>query len=294
MDIKDSKSRMASGLGALLITTLLWGTSFPAIKLATQSVDGITYTWVRGVISLAGLTPVVLYFLAKGKVRRDAIVGGLATGVVFALALWLQGWGTSLTTASNSAFITGLNVVIVYGIDALIKKEPYGLRGLISLTLSVIGLYLISGGMSGVRIGDLLVLGSAFFAALQVELIHKYSSSNPSVFVFFEMVPMSFFVVADMVRGFNWVGIAEALPYLIYLGLVCNDVALAFQVYGQRHFRAYEAAVVYLLEPVSAAVFSYLVLGEVLTLKNYLGAALIVLAMAAVTVKVGGSELKKV
>ncbi len=286
-ELRESRSSSGglTGLGALLVTTLLWGTSFPAIKLATESIDGITYTWLRGAVSVIGLTPILLYYLIKGEVRRDAVVGGLITGIIYALALWLQGWGTSLTTASNSAFITGLNVVIVHGIDALIKKEPYGLRGVTSLTLSVAGLYLISGGVSGFRVGDLLVLASAFFAALQVELIHKYSSSNPLIFTFFEMVPMAFFVVGDVFRGFDWLGIARSLPYMIYLGLVCSDVALAFQIYGQRHFRAYEAAVIYLLEPVSAALFSYLILGEILSLEGYLGATLIIAAMALVSLK---------
>jgi drug/metabolite transporter (DMT)-like permease len=54
-------------------------------------------------------------------------------------------------------------------------------------------------------------------------------------------------------------------------------------VFGQRSFRAYEAAIIYLLEPVTAALFSYIVLGEVLSLEGYIGAALIVAAMAVVS-----------
>jgi drug/metabolite transporter (DMT)-like permease len=272
------------GLSSLLITTVLWGTSFPAIKIATSWVDGITYTWVRGAISVAGLLPVVIYISLRRGLGLSSAKGGIITGVIFALALWFQGWGTSLTTASNSAFITGLNVVIVHAIDALVKKEEYGVKGFSSLILSVAGLYLISGGVGKINPGDLLVLISAFFAAIQVELIHRYSASNPAIFTFFELLPMIGFFIVDAYRGVTVEALMKALPALTYLGLVCSDVALAFQVYGQRSFRAYEAAVIYLLEPVTAALFSYVVLGEVLSLEGYIGAALIITAMAVVSV----------
>ncbi len=281
----DRRSR-AIGLSSLLITTVLWGTSFPAIKIATSWVDGITYTWVRGTISVVGLLPIIAYISLRKGLDLLSVKGGITTGIIYALALWFQGWGTSLTTASNSAFITGLNVVIVHAIDALVKKEEYGVKGITSLVLSVIGLYMISGGVGKINPGDLLVLISAFFAAIQVELIHRYSSSNPIVFTFFEMLPMASFFFVDIYRGVSVGAVMKALPALTYLGLVCSDVALAFQVYGQRSFRAYEAAVIYLLEPVTAAVFSYVVLGEILSLEGYVGAALIVAAMATVTLPV--------
>jgi len=282
--VREGKSLNEVGFAALVGTTLLWGSSFPAIKIVTGFVDGLTYTWVRGLISVAGLLPAVIYYAVSKGLTTDVVKAGLITGSAYAVGIWLQGWGTALTTASNAAFITGLNVVIVYGLDALIKKEKYGLRGLISLALSLAGLYLLSGQLSKIVVGDLLVLASAFLFALQVELIHKYSSSNPATFTFFEMLPMLGFIFIDLFRGINYGGIIAALPPLLYLGLVCNDVALSLQVFGQRWFKAYEAALIYLLEPVFGAIFSYIIIGETINLRKGLGAALILCAMLVVTV----------
>jgi len=279
----NRKNSSSTGLIALLGTTLLWGSSFPAIKVVTGFTDSLTYTWVRGLISAIGLFPVVIYYIIRNGSIAYAVKAGLITGSAYAVGIWLQGWGTALTTASNAAFITGLNVVIVYGIDALIKKERYGLRGLTSLFLSLAGLYLLSGSLSKMTIGDLLVLASAFLFALQVELIHKYSSSNPVIFTFFEMLPMTSFVIIDYLRKINYDSIIPALPSLIYLGLICNDVALSLQVFGQRWFEAYEAALIYLLEPVFGALFSFLIIGETVTLRGAFGAALILSAMVVAT-----------
>ena len=50
--VREGKTLSENGLAALLGTTLLWSSSFPAIKIATGFADGFTYTWVRGLISL--------------------------------------------------------------------------------------------------------------------------------------------------------------------------------------------------------------------------------------------------
>lgn len=280
------------GAVVLVLATAAWGLSFPAIKVVTSSIDGMTYTWVRGAIALMGLLPYVTYLALKRRLNKRIVYTGIMAGTTFAVGAWLQGWGTSLTTASNSAFITGMSVLFVHVYDAVVKKEPYGVRGATALILSLVGLYLLVGPVENVNIGDMIVLASAFAWAAQIELISKFSGQDPLAFVFFEMVPMLVFAVPSLYVGFSPQQVLYVLPQLAFLGLVCSDLALAAQVYGQRFLRAYEAAIVYLLEPVFAAVFSFWLLGELLSLKAYLGATLILVAIGLVTVrKIGRVQL---
>ncbi len=273
---------------SLLLTTIIWGTSFPAIKIVTSFIDPITYTWVRGLIALLGLTPVLIHALAKGSLGRRVVLGGSFTGLIFAAGLWLQGWGTSLTTASNAGFITGMNVIFVHLYDALVVKDKmYDKQAITSLFLSLIGLYLLTSPNGVPGFGDMLVFISALLFAAQVELIGRFARENPLLFTFFEMLPFLLFMVRDLYVGIPSSGVAVALPWLIYLGLICSDIALALQVFGQRRVRPYEAAILYLFEPVMAAIFSFVILGEVLNPIQYVGATLIVGGMAVVTFKSG-------
>ena len=267
------------GVTALLLTAMLWGSSFPAIKVVVSFVHEATYTWVRSAIALAGLTPYVVYYHLKHGMRGEEVVNGLVTGIVYSVGLWLQGWGTRFTTASNSAFITGLNVVFVHLYEAL-RGEPYPLKALVSLLVSVAGLYLLTQPRGGLGIGEILVLISAICWAGQIVLVSRFSSLNPFVFTYYEMAPALTFIMLNPnldVAGLE--GVYAVLPLLAYLGLVCGNIAFACQVYGQRWLKPHEAALTLLLEPVFAAMFSACTLGERLSTLEVLGATLIMAGM---------------
>ncbi len=268
-----------------MLTAALWGSSFSVIKVVVSEVGSFTYTWVRSTIAILGLSPYVAYAARRGRLTREAALGGLMTGLAYALGLWLQGWGTGLTSASNSAFITGLNVVFVHAYSALTAKE-YRLSLATSLALSVAGLYLLTAPGAGFNVGDLLILLGAFMWAAQVLLVARYSRCDPGVFTFFEMAPALAFAIPDLImagtgRGGPRAFSPLALLLLAYLALACSDLAFALQVLGQRHLSPAAAAIVLLLEPVFAAFFAYLALGEAMGTLQALGASLILAAMAS-------------
>ncbi len=272
-------SRKTRGLMALLATTILWGSSFPAINIIMYSVHEYTYTWLRSLVALTGLFPYVLYRLfSQSRISARVVKGGLLAGIAYALGLWLQGWGTRYTTASNSAFITGLNVVFVHVYTAVILRK-YSIRQGIALLLAITGLYMLTKPSTGFNIGDFLVLLGAFMWALQVIIVDKYSvGSDPLVFTFFEMIPALLFLIPDYFTGITLPPL-NSLLLIIYLGLVCSDAAFTLQVYGQKYIVPSYAAIIYLLEPVFASIFAYIVLAETMVALQVVGAALILSSM---------------
>ncbi|MCX8183612.1 MAG: DMT family transporter, partial [Crenarchaeota archaeon] len=56
--------------------------------------------------------------------------------------------------------------------------------------------------------------------------------------------------------------LVEILPVLLYLAAVCSILVGVLQVLGQKYTSASQAVLIYALEPVSAALFSFLILGE--------------------------------
>jgi drug/metabolite transporter (DMT)-like permease len=74
-------------------------------------------------------------------------------------------------------------------------------------------------------------------------------------------------------------GLIEVLPMLLYLAAVCSILVGILQVLGQKYTSASQAVLIYALEPVSAALFSFLILGERLGTIESIGAALILISV---------------
>jgi len=273
------------GVAALVMTSLLWGSSFPVIKVVIAEMSEYTYTWLRSFIAVAGLTPYLIYYLRKhGSLSKEAVKGGLLAGITYAIGLWLQGWGTRYTTASNSAFITGLSVVFVHLYVGLIKRSYSPYLGL-SLALSVAGLYMITAPSTGFNIGDLLVLLGSIMWAAQVILVSRYCRGDPIIFTLFEMLPATFFIIPDLIVGSPGPFRADLMALITYLALVCSNGAFTLQVLGQRYVSAAVAAVIFLLEPVFAAILAYLLISELMTASQVIGALLIMTAMLIASTK---------
>jgi drug/metabolite transporter (DMT)-like permease len=283
---------------ALFGTVLFWGTSFPIIKYLMYFIDPYTYTWVRGLFSIIFLTPCVLYHFYRNGFRHgdlECLRGGLFAGVFYSLGLWLQAWGTGFTTASNSAFITGLNVLFVHlYVGFVYKRYSWGLG--FSLLLSIAGLYLLTRGTIGFYIigfGDFLVLLSAIMWAGQVLVIDKYSRCNPLVLVYYMFMPTLFFIIPS---SRNYMIVSRnpiILVLLIYLALICNIAAFTLQVYGQKKIEPEKAAIIYLLEPVIATTLSYTILGETITIQKTIGATLILISIYTATKRRNGGGAPK-
>ncbi|MEB2835747.1 MAG: DMT family transporter [Desulfurococcales archaeon] len=275
--------RRALLTGSILLvgTTLLWGTSFPAIKYTVTRIGPLTYVWVRSLIAAAGLSPYLAYAALRGRPLRASLEGGLATGVAFAVGLWLQGWGTRYTTASNSAFITGLNTVFVHIYTAIVERD-YSPGLAASLAMALAGLYLLTRPEGGLGLGDALVLLGAVAWAAQIILVDRYArGSDPVAFTFAEMLPsIALALPALAVEGPPRLD-PGLLLVLAYLGLACADAAFILQVMGQKRVPPALAALIFLLEPVFAAVFSAALLGERFTGGQLAGMALIIAGIAA-------------
>ncbi len=269
-------------IAALVATTVLWGTSFPAIKIVTSSISSYAYTWGRGSLAAAVLGPYIAWLAAKGSLRGEWVRGGLLAGVAYSLGIFFQGWGTSMTTASNSAFITGMNVVFVHAYQAL-RMRVYSPYLAASLTLAIPGLWALTAPTTGFGLGDALVLVSAVFWAAQVIIVDKYSHSDPLALAYFMILPSTASAVPAALTGSLNTPTPEVTLSLAYLAIACTVAAFSLQAYGQRGVAPATAATVFLGEPLVAAIASYVILGEAHDLLWGLGAGMIFLSITLAT-----------
>src|SRR5437870_2826185 len=98
--------------GLVLLASVLWGTSFPGSKLTVGTVDPLFLTFARMAIgAVLGMTVLVGMRRLDRRVFRERLVWVL--GAINAIGFDLQNEGILLTTASKTALLVNVNVVII-------------------------------------------------------------------------------------------------------------------------------------------------------------------------------------
>lgn len=263
---------------ALLLTTLIWGATFPATKVVLEQIPPLSFLFLR--FSLGALLVVIGMLLSGFPVRRERSVlraSAIATVWLF-LGYLLQTVGLSYTTASNSAFITALYVVFV----PLILRR-FGWRVWVATSIAMGGLWLLVKPTIAINAGDLLTLSCAVAFAAHIACLERFTREvdAPSLFTW-QMVAMAVILCPAMV--------VEAAPVesfaptaVLLVGLAITGGlatgAFAVQMWAQRLIPAQQVALVFASEPVYAAWLSWYFLGESLDLQGWIGSGLIVAAV---------------
>ncbi len=274
------------GVVTLVLLTLIWGTTFAIVKDALASIAVPLLLALR--FSLAALSLVWVRFDRRSI--RPAIILGLLAFTGFAT----QTLGLSLTGASQAAFITGLSVILTPLVSRLWLRRKLALRVYLAAFLALVGLgFMTLTGLEGVNRGDLWVLGTALAYAFYIVYLGEVAPKHPPL----ALSSLQLWPMAILAWLWAWPHLSElasvpAQTYLavLYLAFAATALVTVLQTFAQRVVSAHVAALVFVLEPVFAALFAYLLLGETLGPWSWLGGGLILGAMLLSEVKGGGRE----
>ncbi len=254
----------------LWVVTALWGSTFVAIKLAVGDV-------APSVVILGRFLLAALVFLPWVRPERRLLLTGLELGFWLCAGYATQTVGLQYTTASQSAFITVLNVILVPLLAAAFGQR---VRWPVwaAAALAIAGVGLLTGGVTHLNVGDAWTLLCALTYAIYVLRLERSAGRFP-------LLPLTAAQLwGVVVFALLWTGYARPafshVPWLLlcYLGLATTALTTLLQTWGQRWVSAPEAAIIYSLEPVWAAGFAFAILGERLDTVGLSGAALIVVA----------------
>lgn len=266
----------ARGTLVLAVAGLLFGSTFLVVQDAVDHAEPTPFLGVRFLIAAAVLAPVALR--RPGHPREVPL--GIGAGLMLAAGYLLQTFGLRSTASSTSAFITYLLVVIVPVLVAVGERRLPDLRTATGVGVAVVGLYLLSGsGASGFGIGEALTLACAVCFAGHLVAVSHGGSLDPVRFTFVQVTTVG---VVCAVPGAFLGGFAfGAGPWAAaaFTGVFATAVAFFCMVAGQRVVPASRAALVLLVEPVSAGILG-LVTGEDLGLRGLAGALVILGAIA--------------
>lgn len=273
---------------ALLVLTLFWGTTFYFVK-------GVLAVASPGVFLATRFAVATLVLGVIAAWRRDPVGRGFwRDGLRLGVAMWagfvLQTMGLAHTTPARSGFLTGLAVLVVPFVMRFALGRAVKVASWAGVALAVAGLALLTrpwtDDLAGaVRLGDALTAGCALAFALQIVWTSEYAPRHPLVPLVLVQVAVTFagalllipFEDAFLDLG----GLPRFAGTVAFTGVAMTAVAFFVQNWGQRHTTAVRAALIFSLEPVAAALFSWGWGGEPLGAWDWAGGGLIVLGVVA-------------
>ncbi len=264
---------------ALLGTTAIWGGTFVVMKQLTVEMTPVKILFWRFLFA----TLCLFFFSYRQKWGENIFRAGGILGITLFGGYFFQTWGLVYTTPAHSAFITGLSAILVPFFAVLILKSKtnlftflgvgVALGGLTLLTLPTLPTQTIS---SNAWKGDFLTLLGAGSYALQIVFVEKFRENDALPLVTMEMATAS--VLSGCLGRFaphNFTLTWQEFVPLLFLGVVATALTFTVQKLAQKHTSATHAGLIFITEPVFAALFSYFFWQERFSSLTLIGCCLI-------------------
>ena len=273
------------GIILLLITAIIWGSSFVAQEIGMKSIDAFTFTGIRTALGAIALLPVVLIVNKGMDLNRNTLVAGIVLGIVFSVAQNFQQFAFYYSTSGKIAFITAFYMFFVPLFSVFLGKRIKLLTWL-SILMGLAGLFLLCinpSDMTKINLGDVLALICAVFYAIQIMLIDKLLEKdiNGIQLSFMQFVVAALISIAAMFIFEKPViaDIKTAAPSLMYSGIMSCGIAYTLQIVGQKHANPVIASLLMCMESVFAVIAAALVLHQGMSLKEAAGCVIMFAAI---------------
>jgi len=279
-----------------VIAAMIWGFAFSAQK-QIEEVPAFTVGAVRNIFAtlfLFLLIPLLDKATESGRMMfskkkpldftKYELIGGAVCGSVLTAASAFQQFGIGEgTDAGKAAFITALYVVLVPVLNLLLKKRS-PINVWISVGIAVVGFYLLCIKDDFTLVfSDALILICALIFALHIISIDRFSPRSDGVrmsciqFLVAFLLNLVLALIFESPIDLDLIG--EGILPLLYLGIGSSGIAYTLQIVGQKHVNPAVASVILSLESVFGVVGGAIFLGERMSLREYIGCAIVFVAV---------------
>lgn len=290
------KKKLTGNL-VLLLTALIWGSAFVAQRAGMGYVGPLTFCFIRFLLSALFLLPLACFIgygrkksmkepqdaEDKRKMRQRLWIAGIVCGIVLCCGATLQQAGLVFTTAGKAGFITALYIVLVPIFGLVVKLRPQ-LKAWIGVFFGAIGLYFLCITESfTIQQGDFIVLIGACFWAIHLIVIDYFLPrvNNPVALSLAQSFVAAFIcgIAAFLFEEVSWTAIVDCAVPLLYAGILSGGVGFTLQIVGQKYTTPTVASLLLSMESVFAAVFGFLLLGELMSIREIIGCILMFTAI---------------
>ncbi|MFA5833103.1 MAG: DMT family transporter [Bacteroidota bacterium] len=265
---------------ALFATTFIWASTFVVVKAGSGNISPSLFIALR--FGIGALIFGMLLFKQLQTIRFQTLKSGLLLGSILGVGIILQNYGIYQTTASKSAFITGLMVIFTPIAQLILERRPSKVGNIIGIFIVTYGLYLLtSPSDSEMNFGDILVLISAVIFGVYIVYLDMYSRNENVLHLAFVQVTVTTIIasVVALFEGIVFVPTNQLLLSSLYMGICATVFTTYIQTRYQKDTTPTRAVIIFTIEPVIAAVLAFIFLNEVLGISGIMGASLIVLGI---------------
>lgn len=283
----ESGLRQALATGGLISVAAVWGLTFVLVRWTVATVDPYQFLFLRFVVASIALA--LLFWRHLQRIDRSVLRSGTVLGIWLTACFIAQTEGLRFTTATNSALITCLYMVLIpIGVYAMTRK-PLPWTSLAGIALAIPGsILLTSGSPSGVNRGDLITAIVPIAGAMHILLTGEYAKRHalvPLVLIQFICITAISGAVA-LFRG----SLLDPLPPIGWFTVAFNAIfasCLGFtvQTAAQRVIDPTRAGIIFALEAVFGTLFGWWLGGEAFTTASFIGACLMAGGMIASEVR---------
>ncbi|WP_456479916.1 DMT family transporter [Nautilia sp.] len=274
----------------LLSVAIFWGITFKLVQNAIADIPVFMFLFLR---FFSAFLLMFIIFYKKISFDKDSLKAAIILGVFNFLVFSFQTFGLLYSPSSIVAFITGLYVILTPVVAFFVFKKHISVYALIGVVLAFFGIFLLTGAdIRGFGRGEMLTLVSTIFVALHINYTDIYSKK----YNLYTLVTFQFLTVGILSLGFvpfekGEIRFSRSVAVALVITVVFATVFAYFiQTYAQKFTTPTKTAIIFAMEPVSAAVFGYFY-GEHLSIIQITGAVLVILAM--LIAEIGDSLFRK-
>ena len=274
------------GIIFLLITAIIWGSSFVAQSIGMQSIDAFTFTGIRTTLGVLFLLPFTLIINKGFDHRKKTLISGLILGVVFSFAQNFQQFAFYYSTSGKIAFITAFYMFFVPLFSVIFLKRKIAALTWLSILIGLAGLFLLCinpAELTSVNLGDILALICAVFYAVQIMLIDKFLGEGVNgiqlSFMQFTVAAVLSLAAMFIFEQPNLADIKTAAPSLLYSGIMSCGIAYTLQIMGQKYSSPVVASLLMCLESVFAVIAAAIILHEGMSVREAIGCVIMFAAI---------------
>lgn len=262
----------------LVLVTAFWGVSYFLMDLCLTDLPPLTLNAFRFLVAFVLLGGV--FFQKMKSISRQTLQYSLLVGVFLTAVYVCCTYGVLYTSISNAGFICALPAATTPVLNFFITGQKPGRRLTLCILLCTVGLALLTLNEAfRPALGDVICMGVALFYALDLIFTEK-AVSQPRVDAL-QMGILELGVVGVIMLVLSLLLEQPRLPSTpgiwasaLFLALFCTGFAFVVQTVQQQYTTASHVGLIFTLEPLFSAIVAYFLADEVLTVRGYVGAAL--------------------
>lgn len=264
----------------LILTSAIWGITFPLIRNAVAEIDPNLFVVCRFTFAALIFLPFVIKLLKNTP--QKLLLNCIVIGSLNAIAYISQTIGLQTIDSSRSAFITGFSVILIPFLAPLFKVGSIKVLDILCSLICLVGLYILTGADFKLETGEAWTLLAAIAFALQLTYIQRMSTQlhNVKLVTFYQIlftVPLALFF--SWHTKINNLFHLDVIIGLLFCAVFATIIVFFIQLKYQKFVTATRTALIFSLEPVFATIFGLIINGEKLTKHSIFGGLIILISI---------------